>query len=71
MLLDIGPAVISATACAITAKACRQPLFLAYLFAGIVLGSRVGLELMRDNATIGIISEIGLIAAAVRPRVKN
>jgi Kef-type K+ transport system membrane component KefB len=61
LLSDIGLAIVSATAFALFAKALRQPLLLAYLAAGIVLGPKMGFGLIEDEASISLISEIGLI----------
>ncbi len=60
-LADIGFAIIAATVFSICAKALKQPLILAYLAAGIVLGPKIGFGVIQDEATINIISEIGLI----------
>jgi Kef-type K+ transport system membrane component KefB len=45
----------------VLARAIKQPLLLAYLAAGIVLGPRMGFGLITDEASITLISEIGLI----------
>jgi len=61
LLADIASAIIAATICSIAAKALRQPLILGYLVAGIILGPKIGFGIIRDEAAINIISEIGLI----------
>jgi Kef-type K+ transport system membrane component KefB len=61
LLSNIGLAIVAATAFALLAKALKQPLLLAYLAAGIVVGPRMGLGLIQDEASITLISEIGLI----------
>lgn len=61
LLSNIGLAIIAATVFALIAKALRQPLLLAYLAAGIVLGPKIGLGLIKDEASITLISEIGLV----------
>jgi Kef-type K+ transport system membrane component KefB len=61
LLSNIGLAIVAATAFALLAKALRQPLLLAYLVAGIVLGPKIGFGLIKDEASITLISEIGLI----------
>ncbi len=61
LLSNIGLAIVAATAFALLARALRQPLLLAYLAAGIVLGPKIGLGLIEDEASITLISEIGLI----------
>ncbi|MEM5787622.1 MAG: cation:proton antiporter, partial [Syntrophobacteraceae bacterium] len=61
ILSNIGIAIVAATAFALIAKALKQPLLLAYLVAGIVLGPKIGFGLIKDEASITLISEIGLI----------
>lgn len=61
LLANIGLAIVTATAFALLAKALKQPLLLAYLAAGLVLGPRIGFGLIQDEASITLISEIGLI----------
>lgn len=61
LLSNIGLAIVVATAFALLAKALKQPLLLAYLAAGIVLGPKIGFGLIEDEASITLISEIGLI----------
>ncbi len=61
LIADIGLSIVVATALGVLAKALRQPLLLAYLAAGILLGPRMGLGLVTDEATITLIAEIGLI----------
>jgi Kef-type K+ transport system membrane component KefB len=61
LLSDIGMAIVAATALAVVARAAKQPLILAYLLAGVVVGPEMGFGLVRDHASIELISEIGLI----------
>lgn len=61
LLSSIGLAIITATCFALVARALKQPLLLAYLAAGIVLGPKIGFGLIEDQESITIISEIGLI----------
>jgi Kef-type K+ transport system membrane component KefB len=61
LLSDIGIAIVAATALAIAARALRQPLILAYLLAGVVVGPEMGFGWVRDHDSIELISEIGLI----------
>jgi len=61
LLTNLGLAIIFSTVFAICAKALKQPLILAYLAAGIVLGPEMGVGLIKDETNINIISEIGLI----------
>ncbi len=59
LLHDIGICVLSATALAFAARLLRQPLILAYIGAGLVIGP-MGLRWIRDEAAIAQISELGL-----------
>lgn len=61
LIADIGLSIVAATGIGILAKALRQPLILAYLAAGILLGPKMGFGLVADEATISLIAEIGLI----------
>jgi Kef-type K+ transport system membrane component KefB len=61
LLTNIGLAIVTATAFGLLAKSLRQPLLLAYLAAGVVLGPEMGLGWIQDKAAINTISEIGLI----------
>lgn len=56
---DIGMILLVATVLAAIARFVRQPLILAYIIAGIVLGP-VGLKLIIDYPTIQLMSEIGI-----------
>ncbi len=60
LLTAIGLAVVIAAALAIAAHRLGQPLIMAYLAAGIVLGSKIGFGLIPEEA-VTIISEIGLV----------
>lgn len=61
LLHDIGIAIIAATVLALCAKALRQPLILGYLLAGVLVGPGLGLGLVKEQASVALISEIGLI----------
>ncbi|NLI82174.1 MAG: sodium:proton exchanger [Deltaproteobacteria bacterium] len=61
LLSNIGIAIVVANAFALLAKACRQPILLAYLATGIFLGPDMGLGWVKDPESIALISEIGLI----------
>lgn len=61
LLALIGVAIIAATVFALLARTLRQPLILAYLLAGVAIGPQMGLGLIHDQETIGLIAEIGLI----------
>jgi len=61
LLANIGLAFTVATLFAFVAKALKQPLLLAYLLAGVVIGPELGFAWVRDREAIELISEIGLI----------
>jgi Kef-type K+ transport system membrane component KefB len=61
LLSNIGVVFIIATAFAFIAKFLKQPLILAYLVAGVVIGPEIGFAWVHDEETIELISEIGLI----------
>lgn len=52
---------MAAAAFALVARTVRQPLILGYILAGAVLGPNVGLGLVADEASIELLSEMGLI----------
>lgn len=61
LLSNIGLVFIIATAFAFIATFLKQPLILAYLVAGVVIGPEIGFAWVHDEETIELISEIGLI----------
>lgn len=61
LLSHIGLAIVVATAFALLSKALKQPLLLAYLAAGIMLGPKIGFGLIQDEESISLIAELGLI----------
>lgn len=61
LLANIGLVFIVATLAAFVAKLFRQPLILAYLIAGVVIGPEIGFAWIEDKEIIELISEIGLI----------
>jgi len=61
LLAAIALSVIAAAALALFARTLRQPLILGYIIGGVVLGRHVGLGVVSDEASIEVISEIGLI----------
>src|SRR5207237_436511 len=61
LLAAIALSVIAAAALALAARTLRQPLILGYIIGGVVLGRHLGLGLVSDEASIEVISEIGLI----------
>jgi Kef-type K+ transport system membrane component KefB len=58
-LVDIGLAVVAATALAYVARMLRQPLLLAYIGAGLLIGPPV-LGLVHNEEAIAEIAELGL-----------
>ncbi|HEY3583252.1 MAG TPA: cation:proton antiporter, partial [Casimicrobiaceae bacterium] len=61
LLTSIGLCIAVAAALAFVAHRLRQPLLLAYLLAGVVIGPRIGLGLISDEGDIQTVVEIGLI----------
>ena len=61
LLFNIGLVFVVATLFAFIAKILKQPLILAYLVAGVVIGPEIGFAWVDNKETIGVISEIGLI----------
>lgn len=61
LLGDIGLSIAVATGLAFVARGLRQPLILAYIAAGVVLGSQIGFGVIDDDEAIKTISETGLI----------
>jgi Kef-type K+ transport system membrane component KefB len=57
----ISLSIIVAAVFALVARRIRQPLILGYILGGAVLGAHVGFGVITDEASIGLISEIGLI----------
>ena len=60
LLSSIGICVTAAAVLALVGWRLRQPLILAYLLTGVVIGP-VGLNLVGNREAIGTVSEIGLI----------
>jgi Kef-type K+ transport system membrane component KefB/Trk K+ transport system NAD-binding subunit len=61
LLTAIGVSIIAAAVLALLARQVGQPLLLGYVLGGALLGPHVGLGLVTDEASIELISEIGLI----------
>jgi Kef-type K+ transport system membrane component KefB len=61
LLSSIGLCVAVAALLAFVAHRLRQPLLLAYLLAGVLIGPRIGLGLISEEESIRTVSEIGLI----------
>lgn len=61
ILTDMAFGIIFAVLAAILARFLRQPLLLGYVGGGIVLSHHMGLSLVKSEASIELISEMGLI----------
>jgi len=61
LLSGIGVSILAATILAYLSVMIRQPLILAYLAAGVIIGPQMGFGWVEDKADIHTISEIGLI----------
>jgi Kef-type K+ transport system membrane component KefB len=59
ILFDIGVAILSATVLAYVARWLRQPLLLAYIGAGVLIGPP-GFGFIHNDQLIGELSELGL-----------
>ena len=58
---SIGISILAATVLAFVSHVAKQPLLLAYIAAGVLIGPQMGLGLVTSEADIRTISEIGLI----------
>jgi Kef-type K+ transport system membrane component KefB len=61
LLTAIGISIVAAATLALGARWIRQPLILGYVLGGALLGPNLGFGVVRDEASIELISEIGLI----------
>ncbi|MBI2204531.1 MAG: cation:proton antiporter [Candidatus Rokubacteria bacterium] len=61
LLTAIGVSIIAAAVLALVARRVGQPLLLGYVLGGALLGPHIGFGLVTDEASIELISEIGLI----------
>ena len=61
LISSIGISIIVATITAFLGHMAKQPLLLAYIAAGVVIGPNVGFSLVESESDIAVISEIGLI----------
>lgn len=59
LLFDIGLSIVTANFFAYIAKTLKQPLILAYIVAGILIGP-VGLGLIKDEHSVRVLSDLGL-----------
>lgn len=61
LLSSIGLSVSVAAVLGFVANRLRQPLLLAYLLAGVLIGPQIGFSLISEEEAIRTVSEIGLI----------
>jgi Kef-type K+ transport system membrane component KefB len=61
LLKDIGLGIVFAAVFSHLARLLRQPAILGYVVGGLLLGPHLGFSLVADQASIELISEIGLI----------
>lgn len=61
LLSGIGISIIAAMVLATLAHVLRQPLILAYIAAGVVIGPNIGFGLVSNEADINVSTDIGLI----------
>ena len=61
LLSSVGISISVAAGLAFVGNWLRQPLLLAYLLAGVLIGPQIGLGLISDQESIQTVSEIGLI----------
>jgi Kef-type K+ transport system membrane component KefB/voltage-gated potassium channel Kch len=61
LLAGIGVSIIAAAVFALLARHAHQPLILGYIVGGAVLGPHLGLGIVTNEASIELISEMGLI----------
>ena len=59
LLQDIGLCIIAATVLAYVARLARQPLLLAYIAAGVIIGP-VGFKWISDRASMEVLAQLGL-----------
>ncbi len=61
ILTDIGIAILVAAVLAFLARAAKQPLILAYVVTGVLLGRSVGFSVIDEAESVESISSLGLI----------
>jgi len=61
ILSDLGIAILVAAVLAFLARAAKQPLILAYVVAGVLLGSSIGFGVITAPESVEAISSLGLI----------
>lgn len=61
LLSGIGIAILAATVMAFTVHYLKQPLLLAYIAAGVIIGPKIGFGFIENEHDIETISHIGLV----------
>jgi Kef-type K+ transport system membrane component KefB len=61
LLIQIGITILTASFVAYLGNLAKQPLILAYLATGVILGPNIGFGIIQSEANISTISEIGLV----------
>ncbi|MBL7994485.1 cation:proton antiporter [bacterium] len=61
LVSSIGISILAATVLAFLAHFAKQPLLLAYIAAGVVIGPKIGFAFVKSEEDIAVIAEIGLI----------
>lgn len=61
LLQAIGISIVAAASLAFVARQVRQPLIIGYIVGGALLGPHIGLGVITDEASIDLISDMGLI----------
>jgi Kef-type K+ transport system membrane component KefB len=58
---DVGLSILAAAALGFVARALKQPLILAYIAAGVLLGSNIGLGWIHSGSNVENVSTFGLV----------
>lgn len=61
LITSIGISILAATVLAFLGFFAKQPLLLAYIAAGVVIGPKIGFGFVTSEEEIAVIAEIGLI----------
>lgn len=61
LLTDVGIAILVAAALAFVARILKQPLILAYVAAGVLLGRSMGFGIVTSHDSVESISSLGLV----------
>jgi len=61
LISSIGACILAATVMAFVSHFTKQPLLLAYVAAGVIIGPEMGFKFVTNKDDIAVIAEIGLI----------